>query len=68
MPGSHPDAAALGSIQSDLEHLVDRVVAIADAHRSDPDDPLTADLDEVERSLRATARRLERTIRALSRQ
>lgn len=65
MSPPHPDAAALGSIQSDLEHLVDRIVAIADVHRADPDDPLTADLDELERAVRAAARRLERTRNAL---
>lgn len=65
MGGSHPHAAALGSIHSDLEHLVDRVVAIADDHRRDPDDPLTPQLDELERALRGAARRLERTIRTL---
>ena len=62
---AHPDEAALTSVQTDLEKLVDRLVAIADAHRVDPDDPLTPQLDEVERALVSTSRRLERTIRSL---
>lgn len=61
----HPDAAALTSVQTDLAHLTARIVAIADAHRDDPDHPLTAQLDELERALLAATRRLERTIRSL---
>jgi hypothetical protein len=61
----HPHAAALTSVQTDLEQLTDRVVGIADIHRADPDDPLTVQLDELERVLRNATRRLERTIRGL---
>ena len=61
----HPDAAALSSVQSDLEQLITRIVAIGDVHRPDPDDVLVVQLDELERSLRAATRRLERTIRSL---
>jgi hypothetical protein len=61
----HPDAAALSSLQTDLEQLIDRLVGIADARRDDPDDPLTGHLDELERGLVAAVRRLERTIRSL---
>ena len=62
---AHPDAAALSSVQTDLERLTDRVVSIADAHRDDPDDPLTGPLDELERSLVSATRRLERLLRGL---
>lgn len=62
---AHPDAAALSSIQTDLEQLTARLVAIADAHRDDPDDPVTAPLDELERALTSAVRRLERLVRGL---
>jgi hypothetical protein len=61
----HPHGAALVSVQSDLERLTERLVAIADAHRDDPDDPLTLPLDDLERSLVSATRRLERLIRTL---
>jgi hypothetical protein len=62
---AHPDAAALSSVQTDLERLIERIVGIADVHRDDADDPLTPQLDEVERTLVSASRRLERTSRAL---
>ena len=62
---THPDGAALSSVQTDLERLIDRIVALADRHRDDPDDPLTGPLDELERTLVSSARRLERLIRSL---
>ncbi len=62
---SHPDAAALASVQTDLERLIERVVAIADRHRDDPDDPVTPPLDELERTLVSSSRRLERLVRSL---
>ena len=61
----HPDAAALESIATNLQLLIERLVAIADHHRDDPDDPLTAQLDELERALKSVDRRLTRTIRGL---
>ena len=62
---AHPDAGALSSVHTDLEQLTARIAAIADAHRDDPDDPLSGPLDELERALESAARRLERTIRSL---
>jgi hypothetical protein len=62
---SHPDAAALTSVQTDLERITERLVALADRHRDDPDDPLTGPLDELERTLVSSTRRLERLIRSL---
>ena len=61
----HPDAAALTSVHSELERTTERIVAIADRHRDDPDDPLTGPLDELERTLVSAARRLERLLRSL---
>ena len=65
MSGPHVEAAALESIASALRLLTEQTVAIADRHRDDPDDPLTRSLDDIERSLLATARRLERIVRSL---
>jgi hypothetical protein len=61
----HPDAPALESVATTLELLTTQVVAIADRHRADPDDVLTPQLDELERSLVGATRRLQRTIRGL---
>ena len=61
----HPDAAALESIASGLELLLERLVGIADGHREDPDDDLTGPLDELERTLKGASRRLDRLIRGL---
>lgn len=61
----HPDAAALESIVTGLELLTDQLVAIADRHRADPDDALTAPLDELERALNGATRRLQRVLRDL---
>ncbi len=54
------DAAELSSIQGTLEELSQRVAAIADRRDSDPDDPISPGLFEVERSLRNAVRRLDR--------
>ncbi len=61
----HPDAAKLESIVTALELLTEQVVGIADSHRDDPDDLLTAQLDELERALRSATRRLQRTVKGL---
>jgi hypothetical protein len=58
----HPDAAALEAVASGLDQLHERINAIADVHRADPDDPWTTDLDELDRALRSTRRRLERML------
>lgn len=54
------DAAELSSIQGTLEELSQRVAAIAERRDSDPDDPISPGLFEVERSLRNAVRRLDR--------
>jgi hypothetical protein len=63
----HPDEATLSAILTDLEQVARRIGAIVDAHRANPDDPLTAPLEELERSVESAARRLERTLRTLER-
>lgn len=65
MPEQHPDAPALTAVRTELERLTARLVAIADAHRDDPDDPLTPQLDELERTLVSATRRLDRILRGL---
>ena len=62
----HPDAAALESIAAGLEQITERVVAIADRRRDDPDDTLTPMLDDLERTFNGASRRLERLLRGLS--
>ena len=54
------DAAELSSIQGTLEELARRIEVIADRRDDDPDDPISAGLYEVDRSLRNAVRRLDR--------
>lgn len=54
------DGAELSSIQGTLEDAARRIEAIAKRRDSDPDDPLSAGLFEVDRSLRNAVRRLDR--------
>ena len=65
MKPNHPDAPALESIGAALGLLVEQVVAIADRHRDDPDEGLARNLDDLERTMIAASRRLERLVRAL---
>lgn len=60
----HP--SQLSSAASTLDELIQRLVAIADENRGGPDDHVTADLDQVERSLRTASRKLDRLIRRLA--
>ena len=54
------DAAELSSITSALEDLAGRITSIAERRDDDPDDPVSAGLFEVDRSLRNAVRQLER--------
>jgi hypothetical protein len=54
------DGAELSSISSALEDLAERITAIAERRDDDPDDPVSAGLFEVDRSLRNAVRQLER--------
>ena len=54
------DAAELSSISSALEDLAGRITSIAERRDDDPDDPVSAGLFEVDRSLRNAVRQLER--------
>ena len=57
--------AQLSSAASTLDEVTRRLVAIADAHRESDSDDLSADIDEVERSLRTASRKLDRLLRRL---
>lgn len=54
------DSAELSSITTALEGLADRITAIAERRDADPDDPVSTELFEVERSVRNAVRQLER--------
>ena len=54
------DRAELSSITTALEELSRRVTGIAERREDDPDDPVSTDLFEVDRSLRNAVRQLER--------
>jgi hypothetical protein len=64
-PTDHADAAQLSSVATALDDLTARVAETAERLRRSRNDALAADLDEVERSLRAASRRLATTLRAL---
>jgi hypothetical protein len=59
------ESAQLASASSTLGELTERIVAIADQHRSNPDNAITPDLDEVERALRSAGRKLDRLVHRL---
>jgi len=56
----------LGSLGSTLDEVISRIAAMADDLMGGPDDSIGGALTEVERSLRAGSRRLERLRRDLS--
>ncbi len=62
MPSGH---AQLSSISTAMEDLTARVTSIADEYSTTPREDLAADLYDVERSLRAARRRLDRVIHDL---
>jgi len=59
----HP--ARLSSAQTTLDDLISRITSVADALHEEQQVALAVDLYEVERSLRAAARRLETVRRRL---
>jgi hypothetical protein len=64
-PRDSSDAAQLSSVASALDDLTTRVAEAAERLRRSRDDAVAADLDEVERALRAASRRLASTLRTL---
>jgi hypothetical protein len=59
------DHAELSSLQSQLEELTARVVAVGDKYRDTPDSALTAELDAAERSLLTARRAVRRALQEL---
>jgi hypothetical protein len=57
----------LGSLGSTLDEVIGRIAAMADDLIGGPDDAIGGSLTEVERSLRAGSRRLERLRKDLER-
>jgi hypothetical protein len=57
--------AELSTLDSQLEELTTRVVAVADRYRDTPDSAITAELDSAERSLLTARRAVERARRNL---
>ena len=60
------DAAVLSSIRSQLDDLVDRVLAVAEPYGDTPDSAIAADLYAAERSLIAAGRSLARAAATLA--
>jgi hypothetical protein len=59
------DRAELDSALNTLDDVIRRVADAAERHAADNDETVTADLYEVERSLRAASRRLAVVVRGL---
>ena len=57
--------AELSTLQSQIEELTDRIVAVADRYRETPDSAITAELDGAERNLLTARRAVERAQRNL---
>jgi hypothetical protein len=57
--------AELSTLQSQIEELTDRIVAVADRYRDTPDSAITAELDGAERNLLTARRAVERAQRNL---
>lgn len=61
---SSTDHAQLSSINSAIDDLTARITSIAERYQGTPREDLASDLFEVERNLRAAARRLATLVRA----
>jgi hypothetical protein len=59
------DRAELSTLQSQLDDVTRRVVAVSDGYRDTPDSAIVAELDTAERSLMAAGRALERVLKLL---
>ena len=57
--------AELSTLNSQIEELTDRIVAVADRYRDTPDSAITTELDGAERSLLTARRAVERAQRNL---
>jgi hypothetical protein len=62
---SDSDQAELSTLQSQLDDITRRVVAVSDGYRDTPDSAIVAELDTAERNLLAAGRALERVLKFL---
>jgi hypothetical protein len=62
---SDSDRAELSTLQSQLDDITRRVVAVSDGYRDTPDSAIVAELDTAERNLLAAGRALERVLKLL---
>jgi hypothetical protein len=60
------DHAELSSLQSQLDELTRRVIAVGDHYRETPDSLIVAELDAAERNLLAARRAVERALTTLT--
>ena len=56
--------AELSALSTALDELTARVVGLADGRGADDEDPIRADLQEVERQLTQAARRVAKSLRS----
>jgi hypothetical protein len=59
------DRAELSALATSLDELTARITALADRHRRTPQADVADSLYEVERSLLAASRKLDRVVRSL---
>jgi hypothetical protein len=62
---SDSDGAELSTLQSQLDEITRRVVAVSDGYRETPDSLIVAELDAAERNLLAASRAVARAHKAL---
>ncbi|MDP1821226.1 MAG: hypothetical protein Q8K58_15205 [Acidimicrobiales bacterium] len=60
------DAAQLSSLSTTLDQLVTQVTSLAERYQTSPREDVAADLFEVERSLQAAHRRMQKLVAKVS--
>jgi hypothetical protein len=63
---SSSDSAELSSLQAQLDELQQRITAVGDRYRDTDDSAVAGELDQVERSLHAARRAVDRAVALLS--
>jgi hypothetical protein len=62
---SDSDRAELSTLQSQLDDVTRRIVAVSDGYRETPDSLIVAELDAAERNLLAATRAVARALTSL---
>jgi hypothetical protein len=62
---SDSDRAELSTLQSQLDDVIRRIVAVSDGYRDTPDSLIVAELDAAERNLLAASRAVARALKSL---